>query len=239
MISLPGQAEHGEYLRLHTREEVIAHAKNIPANLAHLASLVLECLENGYWKDNAKFGLNHLSTLVSISLVYGNDLKTVFFLLQSEAQFKLRNGLGLRKRLGASNNGIKTCNAPNVAVPNKFNWNELNLVTPVKDQGACSDCYVFAATAAMESQVLMKMMNYKNDSKPVAKSDFQLSEQDELNCSDGGCGGGWPSEVYRDFETRGAVEWDHHTRYQGRVSPSLNIDYRTLKRCFLSQGNEM
>lgn len=37
--------------------------------------------------------------------------------------------------------------------PERFDWRELNGVTPVKSQGQCGSCWAFAATAVLESQV--------------------------------------------------------------------------------------
>ena len=58
--------------------------------------------------------------------------------------------------------------------------------TPVKDQGSCGSCYVFATVAAAEGSIAF----WANES-PVA-----LSEQQALMCCDNKkCGGGFPGHV--------------------------------------------
>ena len=71
--------------------------------------------------------------------------------------------------------------------PASFDWrnNSGNFVTPVKDQGGCGSCWAFSATAALESQVLMRTGQSKD-----------LSEQIVVSCSSAGsCAGGSPTTV--------------------------------------------
>jgi len=65
-------------------------------------------------------------------------------------------------------------------------YNGLNYVTPVKDQGNCSSCWAFATTATLESYFL------KQENLPGYNEDF--AEQVLVSCSGAGsCGGGYPS----------------------------------------------
>jgi formylglycine-generating enzyme required for sulfatase activity/C1A family cysteine protease len=68
-------------------------------------------------------------------------------------------------------------------LPSSFDWQNGNFVTPVRNQGiTCGSCWAFAATAALESQVL----------RAGGSSVSDLSEQIVLSCSDAGtCAGGY------------------------------------------------
>lgn len=69
-----------------------------------------------------------------------------------------------------------------------FDWRSFggtNYVTAVRNQGSCGDCWAFAATAGLESYVLLHG-NYS--------SSLNLSEQVVLSCSNAGtCSGGSPA----------------------------------------------
>lgn len=73
------------------------------------------------------------------------------------------------------------------ALPSSYDWRTLNGVTPVKNQGACGDCWAFGTVGPLESQILLK------DGKTV-----DLSEQYLTSCNlDGwGCNGGWWAHDY-------------------------------------------
>jgi C1A family cysteine protease len=67
--------------------------------------------------------------------------------------------------------------------PGALDWRTYaayNFVTPVRDQGDCGSCWAFAATAGLESQVLITQ---NNTSSP---STLQLAPETLLSCS--GCG---------------------------------------------------
>lgn len=65
---------------------------------------------------------------------------------------------------------------------------DLNLISPVKDQGNCGSCWIFGTMAAYESSFA-----FRNN-----KSIINLSEQNVLNCSNAGnCRGGFPASLLR------------------------------------------
>ncbi len=76
----------------------------------------------------------------------------------------------------------------NAAAPASFDWRSNgghNYVTPIRDQGSCGSCWAFAATAALESKVLIDTN--------TPDRDLDLAEQVLVSCdtTDQGCNGGW------------------------------------------------
>jgi len=70
-----------------------------------------------------------------------------------------------------------------------FDWNTLNYVTPVRDQGNCGSCWAFATTGALESYTLIKN---KTPLDPATNRDENLSEQVLISCGGAGsCNGGY------------------------------------------------
>lgn len=58
-------------------------------------------------------------------------------------------------------------------------------VTPIREQSTCGSCWAFGTIAAIESNILMQYPN-------INAAQLDLSEQQLLDCSDGGsCWGGW------------------------------------------------
>lgn len=87
--------------------------------------------------------------------------------------------------------------------PREFSWVKMHKVSPVKDQGICGSCYVFAAVGTLESQF---MLNYNTR--------IDLSEQSVLNCLETGCDGGWPYDVWKEINKTG-VSYSHQDPYHG------------------------
>lgn len=72
-------------------------------------------------------------------------------------------------------------------LPEKYDLRELNLVSPVKDQGSMGSCWAFGMTAALES-ALLKFMNYNSTFSENAMTDAMLiySPYGELCTYEGG-----------------------------------------------------
>ncbi len=81
--------------------------------------------------------------------------------------------------------------------PSKFDWRDHNGVTPVKDQGICGSCWVFAAIAAFESAYLI-----------ANEQAVSVSEQQGLDCAyqEMDCVlGGWHEAILLYLTTLGMV----------------------------------
>lgn len=81
-------------------------------------------------------------------------------------------------------------------LPATFNWEDSGKVTPVKNQGGCGSCWIFAATGALEAIT-----------KIQRQVEYDLSEQQMLSCvSYGwGCDGGWMEDCYVHQRSYGAI----------------------------------
>lgn len=88
-----------------------------------------------------------------------------------------------------------------LAAPGSYDWRQTgdtsggNYVSLVRNQGSCGSCWAFAATAALESQVLL--------SNQGSRDTLNLAEQILVSCSPAGnCNGGYvgaASDYIRDF----------------------------------------
>ena len=103
-----------------------------------------------------------------------------------------------KKRLGsqvpAGSFKGTTLTVPVLPLPVKIDWRDYsggNYVTPVKEQGMCGACWAFAATAALESKVLISQ-----DSPGVP---IDLSEQILTSCSGAGTCAAGAINVAADF----------------------------------------
>lgn len=96
---------------------------------------------------------------------------------------KLRVSLNKPGRADAED--LMSTNPPILGLPTSLDWrnyNSLNYVTGVRDQGNCGSCWAFATTGALESYMLMK-----NDTP-----NLDDSEQILVSCSGAGsCSGGY------------------------------------------------
>lgn len=85
-----------------------------------------------------------------------------------------------------------------------FDWKSKGAVSPVKDQGDCGSCFIFASTGALEASWFLQ-----NNQR------VSLSEQQALDCAKAGqCSGGWHGAVLNFFKTPG-ITGDTEVKYVG------------------------
>jgi len=104
-----------------------------------------------------------------------------------------------------------------LALPDKVDWRDRNIISPVKDQGRCGSCWTFGTAENIESFWAMKTGKL-ND----------LSEQQILDCTPnphqcggtGGCGGGTAQLAFDKIVAMGGIasEWTYpYTSYYGNA----------------------
>eukprot|EP01137_Pigoraptor_chileana_P019092 Opistho-2@79641 len=86
-----------------------------------------------------------------------------------------KTNMGYQKNVGSLPSGGSVIEwfPPNTAPPSSVDWVTLGRVTNVKDQGQCGSCWTFAASAALEGQVL----------KYNPSVTYSLSPQNLLDCT--------------------------------------------------------
>lgn len=99
------------------------------------------------------------------------------------------------------------------------NWNETNLLSPVKNQKQCGSCWAFSTTSAIET--FMRINNYTVE---------RLSEQELVDCSleNNGCSGGIMHKAMDYIIENKGLYSDKDYPYYG-VDNNCTILYNTTK----------
>eukprot|EP01102_Stenamoeba_stenopodia_P018125 TRINITY_DN6608_c0_g1_i4.p1 TRINITY_DN6608_c0_g1~~TRINITY_DN6608_c0_g1_i4.p1 ORF type:complete len:345 (-),score=79.08 TRINITY_DN6608_c0_g1_i4:86-1120(-) len=124
-----------------------------------------------------------------------------------------------------------------VDLPQTFNWNDKNALTPIKDQQQCGSCYAFSGTEAIEST---NILNANGSSTTTIAAPQQLIDCDT---EDGGCNGGWPWDAFDYVHTCGGMDsessYPYHAAPTGTCSFSSNNVVATVSSWqYASQGDE-
>jgi C1A family cysteine protease len=140
----------------------------------------------------------------------------------SDAEKKLR--LGLVKQAPTGQEKVLSLGEPLTGLPTGLDWrsNSANYVTDVRDQGNCGSCWAFAATAALESYILIN--------KPLPSGEDNRSEQVLVSCSRAGsCSGGYISKASTYIRDYGLPE-ETCFPYTATNNKCLNacVDYQSV-----------
>lgn len=93
-------------------------------------------------------------------------------------------------------------------LPEKFTWQNKNVITPVKNQAQCGSCWAFSTTGALEGAYAKKYGNLQS-----------FSEQQLVDCCETcfGCNGGLPEEAFKYTKNNGLLVEDQY-KYIGTVT---------------------
>ena len=98
------------------------------------------------------------------------------------------------------------------AIPDGYEWNDIGMVSPVKNQGQCGSCWTFSTVGALESHwnILGKSRNQT------------FSEQQLVDCAgdfdNHGCNGGLPSHAFEYIKYAGGIESDATYPYKAKTN---------------------
>ena len=124
------------------------------------------------------------------------------------------------------------------AVPDTYEWNNYNVVTPVKNQGACGSCWTFSTIGSIESH-----WNILGKGKNIT-----FAEQQLVDCAgdfdNHGCQGGLPSHAFEYIRYAGGLESDVTYPYTAKngqcvFRPEVSVGYVKYGSYNVTQGDEV
>lgn len=105
--------------------------------------------------------------------------------------------------------------SPYAAAVKVFDWRTRgNVVTAVKDQGQCGDCWAHSGLAALESQWAIKTGQL-----------LTLSPQQVIDCSGQECNGGWMTTVWDWAAKNGGIALSSSQPYTQKKAATCNADH--------------
>ncbi|OAY54006.1 thiol protease aleurain-like [Manihot esculenta] len=144
-----------------------------------------------------------------------------------------------KHRLGAAQNCSATTKGNHKlsgdVLPERKDWREEGIVSPVKDQGNCGSCWTFSTTGALEAAY------HQAFGKGIS-----LSEQQLVDCAGAfnnfGCDGGLPSQAFEYIRYNGGLETEEaypYTAHDGTCKfSSENVGVRVLDSVNITLGAE-
>ena len=137
----------------------------------------------------------------------------------------------------ATNNYKVKESVKSLEAPDAYEWNNFNMVTPVKNQGACGSCWTFSTVGSMESHwnILGKGRN------------ITFAEQQLVDCAgdfdNHGCQGGLPSHAFEYIKHAGGLESDVTYPYTAKngqcvFRPDISVGYVRYGSYNITQGDE-
>ncbi|CAO2842029.1 unnamed protein product [Amaranthus hypochondriacus] len=117
-----------------------------------------------------------------------------------------------RHRLGAAQNCSATLKGSHklshAVAPEKKDWRDEGIVSPVKNQGHCGSCWTFSTTGALEAAYAQAF-----------RKNISLSEQQLVDCAqafkNNGCNGGLPSQAFEYIKYNGGLDTEEAYPYTG------------------------
>ncbi|XP_057538766.1 pro-cathepsin H-like [Amaranthus tricolor] len=117
-----------------------------------------------------------------------------------------------RHRLGAAQNCSATFKGSHklshAVAPEKKDWRDEGIVSPVKNQGHCGSCWTFSTTGALEAAYAQAF-----------RKNISLSEQQLVDCAqafnNNGCNGGLPSQAFEYIKYNGGLDTEEAYPYTG------------------------
>lgn len=159
---------------------------------------------------------------------------------QKHASLSVNNLLRTDKTFMAAlqQRGLKMF-APTVSLPSAFDWRTSNRVSPIKNQGSCGSCWIFAATGAFESSFLIA--NKQNGLNSDGSAGVDVSEQEALDCgfADTDCiTGGWHEIVlvYLQFQGEVASSTYPYKATKGLCTSNIARQYYVLNWGYVDPG---
>ncbi|KAK1377843.1 Cysteine protease [Heracleum sosnowskyi] len=144
-----------------------------------------------------------------------------------------------REKLGAAQNCSATLRGSHkltdVVLPEKKDWREEGIVSPVKNQLSCGSCWTFSTTGALEAAY----------TQAFGKG-ISLSEQQLVDCAQSfnnyGCNGGLPSQAFEYIKYNGGLETEAAYPYTGKDGKckfsSENVGVQVLDSVNITLGAE-